>query len=457
MDHSTSELKACRSLRDFLSFLDSRNELIHITRSVNPRFELAALIQDIQRTVNKAVILENVEGFEGRIASNVCGSYQNIARALGCDPQEISNTWAKKVEEVPSLDHPIVSKPSVRIKRVNLDGIPKIMFHDKDAGPYMTAGIVLSRNPKTGKINLSFHRVQLTGTDELGIRLSPSGHLFANHKACEEEGKPLEGAILVGQSPLMMLAAATTVSPSVSELDLASHLLGAPWPLRQCQTIDLQVPEDAEMILEGEILPHVRREEGPFGEWMGYYSAVAPNHVFRVKGVFAREDPIYYAVIAGSNEELAVTGVPLSGSILRAVRVLVPSVVDVACWPTLQFCVIKMRKQTDGEEHRALLAALGAELNRILYAIVVDEDVDIYSPTDVIWAISTRCRPDKDIFIIPGVPSFARDPSQRHWGRVGIDATVPMGLKEEFERKKTSTPGEVRWEDYVESKKGKER
>jgi UbiD family decarboxylase len=423
---------------------------------VNPKFELAAVIQDIQKTVNKAVIFNKVEGFPGRIASNVCGSYQNIALALGCHPQDISNIWSRKVEEIPSFDHLIVSKSAVQVKQLGLDEVPKIVFHDKDAGPYMTAGIVLSRNPKTGKTNLSFHRVQLTGTKELGIRLSPSGHLFANHKVFEEEDKPLECAILVGTSPLMMLAAATTLSHSVSELDLASHLLGSRWRLRPCQTIDLQVPEDTEMILEGVILPHVRREEGPFGEWMGYYAIAAPNHVFRVKGIFAKKDPIYYAVIAGSSEELSVTGVPIAGSILKAMRVFVPSVVDVACWPTLQFCVIKMRKHVDGEEHKALLAALGAELNRILYAIVVDEDVDIYNPSDVIWAISTRCRPDKDIFIIPGVPSFARDPSKRHWGRVGIDATVPMSLLKEFERKKTTTPQTIRWEDYVQPPKRKE-
>jgi len=438
-----------QSLRSFLGFLDQHGELIHISRRVSPKLELASIVQDIQRTVNKAVIFENVEGFVGAIASNVCGSHRNVALALSCSPQDISNTWAKKIEEIPSFDQRVLSKPTASIKQVGLDRIPKIVFHDKDAGPYMTAGIVLSRHPKAGKINLSFHRVQLTGTDELGIRLSPSGHLFANHKACEEEGKPLSCAILVGNSPLTMLAAATTLSSSVSELDLASHLLGAPWPLRQCQTIDLQIPGEAEMVQEGEILPHVRRDEGPFGEWMGYYTIVGPNHVFRIKGIFAREDPIYYAVIAGSREELMLTGVPMAGSILKAIRVFVPSVVDVACWPTLQFCVIKMRKQVDGEEHKALLAALGAELNRILYAVVVDEDVDIHNPSDVIWAISTRCRPDKDMFTIPGVPSFARDPSQRHWGRVGIDATVPMNLLKEFERKKTSTPQNIRWEDYV--------
>ncbi len=293
MSHRSSEFNPSRSLRDFLSFLESRNEVIHIARRVNPRFELAALIQDIQRTANKAVIFENVEGFRGRVASNVCGSYQNLALALGCHPQEISNTWASVIEEIPSYDHSVVSKSAVRVTRIGSEEIPKIVFHDKDAGPYMTGGIVISRHPKTGKTNLSFHRVQLTGTDELGIRLSPSGHLFANHKACEEDGQPLPCAILVGNSPLTMLAAATTLSSSVSELDLASHLLGAPWPLRPCQMIDLQIPEDAEMVLEGEILPHVRRDEGPFGEWMGYYAMVAPNHVFRIKGVFAREDPIY--------------------------------------------------------------------------------------------------------------------------------------------------------------------
>jgi UbiD family decarboxylase len=456
MSHPMQGPKSSQSLRSFLSFLDERKELIHISRKVNPRFELAAIIQDIQKRVNKAVMFDHVEGCSGKIASNVCGSYQNIALALDCDLQDISTTWARKIEDIPSFDYPVVSEAAAQVKRIGLHEIPKIVFHDKDAGPYMTAGIVLSRDPKTGKINLSFHRVQLTGTDELGIRLSPSGHLFANHKACEEEGKPLQCAILIGNSPLTMLAAATTLSHSVSELDLASHLLGAPWPLRPCQTIELQVPEDAEMVLEGEILPHIRRDEGPFGEWMGYYAMVAPNHVFRVKGAFSREDRIYYAVIAGSSEELTVTGVPMAGSILKAIRVFVPSVIDVACWPTLQFCVIKMRKQMDGEEHKALLAALGAELNRILYAIVVDEDVDIYNPSDVIWAISTRSRPDKDIFIIPGVPSFARDPSQRHWGRVGIDATVPMSLLKEFERKRTSIPQNIRWEDYVVPAKRKE-
>jgi 4-hydroxybenzoate decarboxylase len=390
-----------------------------------------------------------VDGFNGSVVSNLCGSYRYIALALSSDTDSIANAWVTKTEKIPLFDYEVRNKAPLDLREHSLKEIPPIVFHDKDAGPYITGRIVLAKNPLTKKINLSFHRVQLTGSEEMGIRLSPSGHLFANQKICEDQGRSLECAILIGNSPLLMLAAAATISHSESELDLASRLLGKPWPLRRCYTIDLEIPEDSEMVIEGEILPHVKRDEGPFGEWMGYYTTLTPNHVFKVKGIFGKESPVYYAVVAGSTEELTVTGVPLAGSILRAVRVFVPTVADVACWPTLQFCVIKIKKQMEGEEHRALLAALGAELNRVLYAVVVDEDVDIYNPSDVIWAISTRCRPDKDIFIIPGVPSFARDPFQRHWGRVGIDATVPMDLMKQYERKKTSIPGKVKWEDYV--------
>ncbi|MFH1123400.1 MAG: UbiD family decarboxylase domain-containing protein, partial [Pseudomonadota bacterium] len=227
-----------QSLRSSLAFLDQQGELIHITRKVSPKFELAAVIQDVQKTVNKAVLFENVEGFGGTVASNLCGSYSNIALALSSDPHNISNTWASKCEKIGSFDYPVRSEMPPEIRKLTMKDIPAIVYHDKDAGPYMTAGIALAKNPETGKVNLSFHRIQMTGKDELGIRLSPSGHLYENHRLCEERGKSLECAILIGNSPLLMLAAATTLSSEVSELDLASHLLGRPWPLRRCHSLD---------------------------------------------------------------------------------------------------------------------------------------------------------------------------------------------------------------------------
>jgi 4-hydroxybenzoate decarboxylase len=124
-------------------------------------------------------------------------------------------------------------------------------------------------------------------------------------------------------------------------------------------------------------------------------------------------------------------------------------VLDVTCFPLLQFCAIKLRKTAEGQANRAILAALGSEMNRVLYCVAVDEDVDVHNWSDVLWAIATRCRPDRDLFQIPGVPSFARDPHKLHWGRVGIDATKPLEPVADFERKKTPGLEEIDLAAYI--------
>ena len=143
------------------------------------------------------------------------------------------------------------------------------------------------------------------------------------------------------------------------------------------------------------------------------------------------------------------TAVPIAGSIYGAVRTWVPAVKDVSCFPLLQFCAIQIGPHTEGQPNRALLAAFGAEMNRVLYGVVVDDDVDIHNWNDVLWAIATRCRPDRDAFIVPGVPSFARDPHKIHWGRLGIDATKPIAHPADFERKKVPGLSEIRLKDYI--------
>jgi 4-hydroxybenzoate decarboxylase len=267
-------------------------------------------------------------------------------------------------------------------------------------------------------------------------------------RRAEQAGKPLPAAILLGVPPLVMLAAAARTAPGLTEMDLAGALAGRAFPTFRCPTLDMAIPE-AEIIIEGELLAGVRRPEGPFGEWMDYYVPVMDNHVLEVRHVWTRPDARYYAIHAGSAEEIVLTSLPIAGDIYQAVKKYVPSVINVACWPMIQFCVIQMQKQYEGQPRKALLAAFGAELTRILFAVVVDPDVDIYNPADVIWAMTTRCRPDRDTFTIPDVPSFGRDPHQVHWGRLGIDATAPLEWPAEFERKKVPGAGAVRFEDYL--------
>jgi UbiD family decarboxylase len=245
-----------------------------------------------------------------------------------------------------------------------------------------------------------------------------------------------------------MMAAGSTISPAVSEYDFAARIAGGKFPLKMLDG-DIPVVDSSEFLIEGEILASERRQEGPFGEWMDYYTQPTDNHVFAVKRVLARKDALFYAISAGSAEELAMTAVPIAGSIYSAVRTWVPAVKDITCFPLLQFCAIQIGPHSEGQPNRALLSAFGAEMNRVLYGVVVDEDVDIHDWRDVTWAIATRCRPDRDVFIVPGVPSFARDPHKMHWGRLGIDATKPIGHPADFERKKTPGLSEIRLKDYI--------
>jgi 4-hydroxybenzoate decarboxylase len=284
---------------------------------------------------------------------------------------------------------------------------------------------------------------------ELRCRLSTSGDLFRVHKKLEDRGKPLEAAMLIGCAPALMLAGATTIGPDNSELDFAARITGMRFPMRACDTIDLSVPSTTEFVIEGELLAGERRPEGPYGDWMDYYIPVMNNHVFRVRKALARKNAMFYAVAAGSPEEMAMSAIPIAGMIYRAIRTYVPSVLDVVCYPFPQFCVVQIKKGFEGQARKAMLGAFGAEMNRLLYCVVVDEDVNAHDLRDVIWAMTTRCRPDRDVFIIPEVPSFARDPHQMHWGRMGIDATAPLEYGAEFERKRTPGEGDIRLEDYL--------
>jgi 4-hydroxybenzoate decarboxylase len=433
-------------LRDFLTRLDGRGELIRIRKEVDPRFEVAALIRDIQQRRNQPVLFERVKGSALPIVSNVCGSYASVSAALRVEPRELARTWAERLTHAAAV--PPLEPVSSQYQASSLGRLPICTHCEKDAGPYITAGIVAARDLETGLTNLSYHRMQVIGDRELRLRLSPTGHLFEMQQRAERLGKALPMAVLVGVAPIVMLAAAARTNPGLTEIDLAAALAGEPFPLVRCPTLDLAVPE-AEILIEGEMLAGVRRPEGPFGEWMDYYVPVMENHVLEVQHVWTRPDAVYYAIHSGSAEEIVLTSLPINGDIYQAVKKWVPSVINVACWPMIQFCVIQMQKQYEGQPRKALLAAFGAELTRVLFAVVVDPDVDIYDPSDVIWAMTTRCRPDRDTFTIPDVPSFGRDPHQMHWGRLGIDATAPLEWPAEFERKKVPGSDQLRFEDYL--------
>jgi 4-hydroxybenzoate decarboxylase len=209
------------------------------------------------------------------------------------------------------------------------------------------------------------------------------------------------------------------------------------------------VPASTGIVIEGRILPNVRRPEGPFGEFMGYYVEVGDNHVFEVTHVSWRQDAVFHGLICGSHEDLRPLEAATAARIYQAIRAQVPGVLDVSCQPTVMNTIIQIRKQYEGHAQHALLAAMGAHLDYNKLCVVVDDDVDPYNMDEVIWAFLTRGRADTRTMVLNDVPGFYRDPHKDHWGRLALDATKPWGREAEFQRKRIPGEENIVLADYL--------
>jgi len=438
-------------LKQSLDQLDRRNELIRISKAVDPRFEASALIKRIQQVSNKAILFEKIKGYDLPLVSNILGTYQRIAKILGCEVNEINPTWNKKEKEL-ELYTPIRSQREAdSYIESAIHEIPSLTYCEKDAGPYITSGMALARDPETGIYNLSFHRLQIVDDSKLRFRITPGNHLETLYRKAEKRDQPLEVAILLGGHPALMLAAASRLPIDQDELRLAGAFMGEPIRLRKCKSIDLEVPVAIDFVIEGSLLPHVREEEGPFGDFLGYYVPVLKNHVFEVRYVSRLKDSHAYGILAGSAEQDLLVGVPIAANIYSIVKGAIPSVIDVACLPHVYHSVVKIKQEFEGQARQAALAALSCDPSQTKICTVVDPDVDIHNPLDVNWATTTRCCPDTDVFIVPNIPSFRRDPYRTHYGKMGIDATMPLSEEAASDFQRTRIPGveNIKLEDYL--------
>ncbi|MBW2340934.1 MAG: UbiD family decarboxylase, partial [Deltaproteobacteria bacterium] len=330
---------------------------------------------------------------------------------------------------------------------VNLEELPMVTHCSKDAGPYITAGVVVAKDPDTGIRNVSVNRMQYKGKARLGIRMMPPQHLGIIHDKCERKGKPLEIAVAIGNHPFDVLAAATTVSYGVDEFSISSALRKEPVLLVKCETVDLEVPATAEIVLEGEVLAGIREPEGPFGDFMEYYVPVMENHVFKVKTITHRKDAIYQTIQASSQEDIHLLALSREATVYEAVS-KVADVRAVCLAPTIMSCMISIRKRFEGEAKNVAAAAFGA-YSWLKYCVVVDHDVNVFDVNDVWWAMATRSRPATGLLLIENALGFPRDPLKIHQSKLGIDATAPLNQWEEFERKVVPGLDAIRLDEYL--------
>ncbi len=425
-------------MREYMERLRARGEVLEVKRPVQARHELAAVTQAAQRRLGKPILFHQVSGTALPVLTNIYGSRERLAEILGIAPGDFCRRWNELASVAAPAAGPLKREVPMPPDLVDarLSDLPLLTYAERDGAPYFTSAIFLAREPDTGVPNLSFHRSMYVSDDELRVRLAPRHHLTLYHEKAQAQGRPLEAAMLIGPPPQVFLAAAAPVPYEVDELEVAARLAGRPLDMRPCRHIDLQVPASTEIVVEGRFLPGVRRPEGPFGEFMGYYVPIGDNAVFEVLGVTMRPQAIFHSINCGSPEEVLTLELSVAANIYQRVSAVLPGILDVTCQPFVLHTVVKIRQQYEGHARQVLMAVFGAEPTWAKTCTVVDEDVNIYDMNDVMWAVLTRSRPDRDVLILPEVPSFYRDPHHDHWGRLGIDATAPFARRAEFERKR---------------------
>ena len=437
-------------MRDYVERLLGRGEMHIVEREVDPRFELAAVIKASQARDDLPILFRRVRGSTMPVVSNLYGSRRRIREMVGAGTEGFSRRWLDLCAGMqPGAASFLKSVPMpTDLKVSKMSALPQITYWERDAGPYFTAAIYLAKDPETGVANLSFHRSMYVSDEELRIRLGTTHDLTRYQAKAEADGKALPAALLIGTAPDIFLAAAASLPIETDELSAAAQIRGRPVEMRPCKTIDLMVPADTEIVVEGEILPHVRRPEGPFGEFMGYYVPVGDQHVFRVTHVSYRDGALFHGLLCGSPEDIVLLQEATAARIYKALVSQVRGVKDVAVHSTLLCTVVSIHQEYPGHARHVAMAAIGSQLDYNKAVIVVDEDVDIHDLHDVWWAFLTRGRVDTRTTVIADVPGFYRDPHRDHWGKLIIDATKPIGREAEFERRRIPGEEAIRLEDY---------
>lgn len=436
-------------MRDYIERLVRENRFRVVEREVDPRFELAAVVTRSQAESDAPLLFRRVKGSRLPVVSNLYGSKPRLRELIGADAGGFCRRWDELTKMHVAAPSATAALAAAELESCRLSDLPRVTYFEKDVGPYITAGVVIAREPDSGVPNLSFHRCMMVSDTELRVRLGRTHDLTKYQAKAEARGAALEAAILIGPSPQFILAAAAPIPYNESEIEVASRLAGRKTSMRRCRHIDLEVPADAEVVIEGRFKPGARAAEAPFGEFQGYYVAETQSHVFEVLGVTVRRGASFHALVCGSPEDLRLLEVAIATRIYQHLNATLPGIVDVACVPHVMGTVVKIRQQYEGHAQQVLLSAVGANHDWSKSCIVVDEDVDIDDFDDVWWAFLTRARPDRRVTVIPDLPGFFRDPHRDHWGRLLIDATVPLDRRDEFLRKRVPGAAAIDLADYL--------
>lgn len=447
-----------KELRQFLEQLEEAGEVVRIRREVDSRFEVSAILRRLDKEGGKAAIFESIKGYGGaKLVGNVLTSRGRVSRALGVKEEELMSTLIdrrrSRVEPVIVSWGPV--KEAVAPHVDVLARLPVPTYHEGDSNPYIAGGVLFSKDPDTGVREAGIHRVEVKAPGKLGVLLM-TGVLAELFRKLERRGQPMGIAISIGPDPITMLGSVMLTSNKVCVI---GGLRGEPLEMVKCEAVDVEVPAYSEAVVEGEVLPGVREDEGPFGESTGYYLKYK-SPVVKVKAITSRSELIYQAVLPWSSEDYTLLSLAYKADIMEGLRALAPFVVDVNFIPnglTLN-AVVSIEKRSEGDAKQAILSLLAVN-PYVKHVIVVDSDVDIYDVREVSWALATRFQAGRGLYVMRDLPGLGIDPTAREvdggWltDKLGIDATIPIDARDRM--RKIDVPRHVkeeverRWEEYL--------
>jgi 2,5-furandicarboxylate decarboxylase 1 len=415
------------NLRDFLTRAKKAGTLIEVGRTIDPRLELARVMHALD---GQPVLFQKLTGFSGwRAISGVCARREHFAAALGCTVPDLVHRMAD------AMDHPtspavLESGPCQEVveEPVDLAHLPIPRYHPDDGGRYVTAGVVVVKDPGLGR-NISFHRLMLLDERRFAARIVEGR---GTHTAMAKVTDDLPIAIAIGCPIQVLLAAAMSPPKGVDELSIANTMV--PTPLVRCQTVDLEVPAEAELILEGHVTKTLT-DEGPFPDLTGTMDIVRHQPVIEIDHVTHRRNPIFHALLPAGLEHKNLMGMPREPTIFAAVNEVCrcTGVYITPGGTSWLHAAVQIEKQHEEDGRRAVWAAFQGHTS-LKHIVVVDVDVDIYDSADVEWAIATRFQADLDLVILTDQPGSSLDPSASHTpgqktrtAKMGLDATAPLG------------------------------
>jgi len=446
-------------LRDFLAQLEKKGELKRVQASVSPRLEMTEICDRVLRAGGPALLFEKPAGFDIPVIANLFGTVQRVAAAMGVNDAKELRSFGKLLaylkepepprglrdlwDKFPLFKQVLNMAPKERSsapcqevvwegKDVDLSRLPVQTCWPGDAGPLITWGLTVTRGPAKPRQNLGIYRQQVIGRDRLIMRwLAHRGGALDFQDHLKASAAPFPVAVAIGADPATLLAAVTPVPDTLSEYQFAGLLRGARTELVKCIGSELQVPASAEVVLEGAI-QNETAAEGPHGDHTGYYNEVERFPVMTVERITMRRSPIYHSTYTGKPpDEPSVLGLALNEVFVPLLQKQFPEIVDFYLPPeacSYRLAAVSMKKQYPGHAKRVMFG-IWSYLRQFMYTkfiVVCDEDIDVRNWKEVVWAISTRVDPARDLLVAESTPIDYLDfasPVAGLGSKLGIDAT----------------------------------